>query len=124
LQVGRNRAAIARMNDVEFIVAGSPRLVAREIESHVDHHRAVSALVVPWESDEATVSMAVTLARGEGWAIEHTNLGTIRLTDLGNDQTRVTAVTSSESTDPDGEKLAGVFSDFARQIRSRFQGSH
>jgi hypothetical protein len=111
------------MNDVEFIVGGSPRHVARAIESHVDHHRAVSALVVPWESDDATVSMAVTLAKGEGWAIEHTNLGTIRLTDIGNDRTRVTAVTVDESGDPEGEELARVFSDFARQIKSRFQGT-
>ena len=30
--------------------------------------------------------------KGEGWAIEHTNLGTIRLTDLGHDTTRVAIV--------------------------------
>ena len=111
------------MNDIEFVVGGSPRHVARAIESHVDHHRAVTALVVPWESDDATVSMAVTIARGDGWAIEHTNLGTIRLTDLGNDRTRVTAVTLGEWSDPEREKLAGAFSDFARQIKSRFQGT-
>jgi hypothetical protein len=111
------------MNDLEFVVGGSPRHVARTIESHVDQHRAVSALIVPWESDEASVSMAVTLARGDGWAIEHTNLGTLRLTDLGNDHTRVTAVTIAESGDPERQKLAGVFSDFALQIKSRFQGT-
>jgi hypothetical protein len=108
------------MSDVEFVVAGSPRLVARAIEEHVDHHRAVSALVVPWESDRATLSMAVTLARGEGWAIEHTNLGTICLTDLGDDRTRVSlvAVASGHSEE---HKLTQVFHEFGRQIQRRFQ---
>lgn len=108
------------MKDVEFVVAGSPRLVARAIEEHVDRHRAVSALVVPWESDDRALSMAVTLAQGEGWAIEHTNLGTIRLTDLGNDRTRVTL--AAAKTDHVAEhKLELVFDNFARQIQNRFQ---
>ena len=110
------------MNNVEFTVAGSPRVISRTIEAHVDHHRAVSAIVVPWESDGSTLSMAVTLTRGEGWAIEHVNLGTIRLTDLGDDRTRVT-IAPEKSTDLDEDKLALVLHEFARQIQSRFQGA-
>ena len=108
------------MNDVEFIVAGSPRLVSRAIEAYADQQRIVSAIVVPWESDQATLSMAVTSARGDGWAIEHLNLGTIRLTDLGDDRTRV-AVAAEEPNHPEARKLALLFAEFARQIQSRLQ---
>ena len=59
--------------------------------------------------------MAVTAVRGEGWAIEHTNLGTVTLTDLGGSSTRVVAA----GADVDA-KLAGLFDGFARQLRSRF----
>ena len=35
---------------------------------------------MPWESDASTLSMAITAVKIDGWAIEHTNLGTITLT--------------------------------------------
>jgi len=35
------------------------------------------------------LSTVVTSAKGQRWAIEHTNLGTIRLTDLGKEMTLV-----------------------------------
>ncbi len=44
---------------------------------------------MPWESDATTLSMAVTAVKSDGWAIEHTNLGTIRLIDAGPEQTEV-----------------------------------
>ena len=69
-----------------FTATGSPRVVSRVIEEYARGQGHVTAIVVPWESDQVTLSMAVTSVNGEGWAIEHTNLGTIRLTDLGNDR--------------------------------------
>ena len=108
------------VNDVEFIAAGSPRGVSRAIEQYADQQRIVSAIVVPWESDRVTLSMAVTSARGEGWAIEHLNLGTIRLTDLGDDRTRV-AFAASEGNHPEAPTLALLFAEFARRIQGRLQ---
>jgi hypothetical protein len=75
---------------LEFTAIGDPRVVSQAIEKYTTGRGSLNAIVVPWESDRVTLSMAVTSAKGEGWAIEHTNLGTIRLTDLGNDLTRVT----------------------------------
>src|ERR1700736_3500990 len=74
---------------IEFTTRRSPRDVSSAIEQCATGHGSLTAIVVPWESDRDTLSMAVTSVKGEGWAIEHTNLGTIRLTDLGNDMTRV-----------------------------------
>jgi hypothetical protein len=102
----------------DFLASGSPRVLSKAIEAQADQQRVVSALVVPWESSDAALSMAVTSARADGWAIEHTNLGTIRLTDLGNDRTRVTI--AGGATDVE-EKLRRVFDDFAQQIRKRFE---
>ena len=76
---------------IEFVASGSPRALSRTIEEFAADQRLVSAIVVPWESDATNLSMAVTAVTGDGWAIEHTNLGTIRLTDLGNDRTRFAA---------------------------------
>ena len=124
------------MNAVEFIAAGTPRVVSSAIEACADEQRLVSALVVPWESLPDTLSMAVTSARVDGWAIEHTNLGTIRLTDLGNDRTRVAIATdgppahepgsqepaaASSGAGSDSAKLARLFDAFAHQIQKRFQ---
>jgi len=67
---------------IEFTATGSPRVVSSAIEQYATGHGSLNAIVVPWESDPVTLSMAVTSVQGEGWAIEHTNLGTIRLTDL------------------------------------------
>jgi hypothetical protein len=105
---------------IEFIAARSPRVVSQEIEEYAQGQGHVCALVVPWESDRLTLSMAVTSVKGDGWAIEHTNLGTIRLTDLGNDQTRV-AIAASDPDHPDTDRLATLFDRFARQIQQTFQ---
>ena len=123
------------MNAVEFIAAGTPRVVSSAIEACANEQRLVSALVVPWESLPDALSMAVTSARVDGWAIEHTNLGTIRLTDIGNNHTRVAIATDEPSAhDPgsqqsaassgagsDSAKLALLFDAFAHQIQKRFQ---
>jgi hypothetical protein len=108
------------MNDVEFVAAGSPRVVSRAIEACADEQRMVSALVVPWESHPEVLSMAVTSAKVDGWAIEHTNLGTIRLTDLGNQRTGV-LVRADQSSRTGEQKLARLFDEFARELQTRFQ---
>jgi hypothetical protein len=93
--------------------------VSRAIEDCATEQRTVSAIVVPWESDAATLSMSVTAVSGDGWAIEHANLGTIRLIDLGNEHTHV-KITADETTDPDRTKRAPLFERFAQQIQNRF----
>jgi len=104
---------------VEFVASGSPRVVSRAIEEFATGLRTVSAIVVPWESDRTTLTMAVTAVGGEGWAIEHTNLGTIRLTDLGNEHTQV-SVAADETSQTDEQKRNAFFGRFAREIQSRF----
>jgi hypothetical protein len=105
---------------IEFTTAGSPRDVSTAIEQYATGHGSLNAIVVPWESDRGTLSMAVTSVKGEGWAIEHTNLGTIRLTDLGNDMTRV-AIACHEPDHTEKRKMVALFDGFARQIQSRLQ---
>jgi hypothetical protein len=105
---------------VEFIATGTPRALSQAIEEHARGAGAISALLVPWESDDVTVSMAVTLVKSDGWAIEHTNLGTVTLTDLGGDRTRV-AVVSHESDRSGPDNLASPLNIFGRQIQERFQ---
>ena len=68
---------------IEFVANGSPKVVSRAIEEFARGQGHVTAIVVPWESDGTTLSMAVTAVKSDGWAIEHTNLGTIRLADAG-----------------------------------------
>lgn len=117
---------------LEFTAHGSARAVARAIEAYAAERRVVSALVVPWESDATVLSMAVTSTRGDGWAIEHADLGTIALADLGGDRTRV-AVIGHEPDQPEPgqpeldqpvtdtrDRRAGVLSAFARQIEQTF----
>jgi hypothetical protein len=101
---------------IEFIATGSPRAVSRAIEECATGQGSVTAIVVPWESDQVRLSMAVTAVKSDGWAIEHTNLGTITLTDLLNDSTRV-AIVSHVSDDPDGRHLASVFDRFAQYVQ-------
>lgn len=102
---------------MEFVASTPARSLAGEIEAYAVAEGRVSALVVPWESTPSTLSMAVTAVSGEGWAIEHTNLGTVTLTDLGS-ATRVVIT----GADVDA-KLAGVFDGFAKQLQSRFAKS-
>jgi len=105
---------------VEFVANGSPREVARAIEEYAHGQGHVSAIVVPWESNATMLSMAVTAVKADGWAIEHTNLGTVTLTDLGNASTAV-AVTSHEPDHAEKPKLTTLFDRFAQQLQSRFQ---
>ena len=110
-------------DSVEFVVAGSPRTVSRAIEEYAIEQRMVNALVVPWESDEVTLSMSVTSARIDGWAIEHLNLGTIKLTDAGDDRTRI-AIAPAEPIRLDQQtpdSPGRIFDNFARLIQRRFQ---
>ena len=110
-------------DDVEFVVAGSPRTVSRAIEEYATEQRMVNALVVPWESDEVTLSMSVTSARVDGWSIEHLNLGTIKLTDAGSDRTRITLAPADpvrlDQQTPDSP--GRLFDNFARLIQRRFR---
>ncbi|MBZ5659980.1 MAG: hypothetical protein LAO08_06185 [Acidobacteriia bacterium] len=105
---------------IEFTVSGSPRVVSGAIEQFAIGLGSLHAIVVPWESDNVTLSMAVTSARIDGWAIEHIDLGTIRLTGLENDATRV----SFAPRDPDHadkKKLTALFEGFARQLKTKLQ---
>lgn len=109
---------------MEFVAAGTPQVLARAIEDVARTHGSLSALVVPWESSRTTLSMAVTSVKTDGWAIEHLNLGTITLSDLGNDRTRI-AITAcepaAENASPAPQTtLAAAFERFARQIQTRF----
>ena len=104
---------------LEFIASGSPQTVARAIEEYARSSGLVSAIVVPWESDASAISMSVTSVRADGWAIEHTNLGTIRLTGAGSDRTAVAAIPDL-ADHPEQGKLAALFDRFARQVQHRF----
>ena len=57
--------------------------------------------------------------KADGWAIEHTNLGTIRLTDLGNDATRI-AIAPDEQRRAEAPQLGALFERFAQQVERRF----
>ena len=107
---------------VTFTATGSPRVVSRAIEEYARTQGTVSAIVVPWESDEVTLSMAITAVKTDGWAIEHTNLGTIRLTAAGEDRTSV-AIAAEPPDHPDQQKLTAVFEKFARQVEGQFQAA-
>src|SRR5262245_18136038 len=102
-----------------FTASGSPLVVSRAIEEYARGQGHVSAIVVPWECEGTTLSMAVTAVKKDGWAIEHTNLGTIRLVDAGGERTAV-AITPAAADHPEGLKLAAVFDRFVRQVQSKF----
>ncbi|HEY5617403.1 MAG TPA: hypothetical protein VIK60_05620 [Vicinamibacterales bacterium] len=104
---------------IRFTVAGSPQTVSRAIEEYARGEGRVTAIVVPWESDAATLSMAVTAVKSDGWAIEHTNLGTIRLTDAGHERTAL-AITAEPPDHPEQQQLVAVFDRFVRQVQHRF----
>lgn len=107
---------------VEFTAAGPPKAVARTIEASAREHGSLSAIVVPWESDSTTLSMSVTSVTADGWAIEHTNLGTIRLSGLDDDRTRV-SVAAGEPDHPEKQKLAALFDRFAQQLQTEFDAA-
>lgn len=102
-----------------FTAAGSPQVVSRAIEEYARSQGHVTAIVVPWESNGTMLSMAVTAVKSDGWAIEHTNLGTIRLIDAGQERTEV-AIAAEPPDHPEPDKLAAVFDRFARQLHSQF----
>ena len=113
---------------IEFVANGSPKKVAEAIEQYAHGQGSVTAIVVPWESSKTTLSMSVTSVKADGWAIEHTNIGTVTLTDSGNGTTAV-AVTAHEldrgagggADDPAAkQKLASVFDRFAQEIQKQF----
>ena len=104
----------------EFIANGSPKDVAAAIEQYAHGQGHVTAIVVPWESSRTMLSMAVTSVKADGWAIEHTNLGTITLTDRGDASTAV-AVTAHEPEHAEKSKLADLFERFAEQLQQRFK---
>jgi hypothetical protein len=104
---------------IRFTVTGSPQTVSRAIEEYARGAGHVTAIVVPWESDSTALSMAVTAVKADGWAIEHTNLGTIRLSDAGAERTEL-AITAEPPDHPDSQQLAIVFDRFVRQVQSRF----
>jgi hypothetical protein len=106
----------------EFMTTGSPHAVSGAIEQFAIGQGSLTAIVVPWESDRATLCMAVTSTQGEGWALEHTNLGTIRLTDMGNETTRV-EILADKLNHAEHQKLAKLFDRFTSQIQSRFQAA-
>jgi hypothetical protein len=104
---------------VTFTATGSPQIVSRAIEEYARGQGHLTAIVVPWESDGTTLSMAVTAVKSDGWAIEHTNLGTIRLIGAGQERTAV-AITAEPPNHPEPQKLAAVFDRFVQQVQSRF----
>jgi hypothetical protein len=115
---------------VEFIVHGSPRAVSQAIESYAAERRVVTVLVVPWESTAARLSMAVTSSRADGWSIEHTNLGTIVLSDVHGTATEVAVfpfdppyAAAAESGRAGADRSAGTLDAFARQIKQRFEST-
>ena len=104
---------------ITFTATGSPQGVSRAIEEYARGQGHVTAIVVPWESDGTTLSMAVTAVKSDGWAIEHTNLGTIRLIDAGAERTEV-AIAAEPLDHPEQQNLTAVFDRFVRQVQSRF----
>lgn len=100
----------------EFLVPGTPRDVAHTVEEYARASGRVSALVVPWESDAATLSMAVTSVKVDGWAIEHTDLGTIRVTELGGNSASV-AIVARDSEAASQPALKAVFDRFAADLQ-------
>jgi len=105
---------------LQFTVPGSLREVSRAIEGFAAGLGSLSAVVIPWQSDRTTVVMAVTSTQGEGRFLEHTDLGTVRLQDLGNNSTRV-AVEPRAMDHAEKQKMAALFVRFASQIQARFQ---
>src|ERR1700690_3249892 len=104
----------------EFMTSGTPRAASGAIEQFAIGLGSLTAIVVPWESDRTTLCMAVASTQGEGWALEHTNLGTVRLTDVGNETTRVEILAHLEHH-AEHQRLAKLFARFSSEIQSRLQ---
>jgi hypothetical protein len=106
----------------EFMTAGSPRAVSGAIEQFAIGLGSLTAVVVPWESDKNSLCMAVASTQGEGWALEHTNIGTLRLIDQGNENTRI-EIFSDLKDHAEQQKLANLLARFSTQLQSRFQAA-
>jgi hypothetical protein len=106
----------------EFVTAGSPRALSGAIEQFAIGQGSLTAIVVPWESNSDTLCMAVASTQGEGWALEHTNLGTIRLTDMGNETTHVEVLADLQDLS-EHQKLAKLFARFSSQIQSHLEAA-
>jgi len=104
----------------EFVTPGSPRALSGAIEQLAIGLGSLTAIVVPWESDCTTLCMAVASTQGEGWALEHTNIGTVRLTDLGNETTRVEII-ADLLNHAEQQRLARLFARFSGELQSRLQ---
>jgi hypothetical protein len=105
--------------DIEFVANRTARVLSDAIEAYARAQGHVSAIVVPWETSATTVSMSVTSVKADGWAIEHTNLGTITLTDLGNDTTAVVVAGHGPDLAAE-ERLSALLDHFARQLEQHF----
>ena len=99
----------------EFSIPGSARDVSRAIEEYARATGRVGALVVPWDSDATTINIAVTSVKADGWAIEHTDLGTVRVTDLGANAASV-AIVARDSAAASQPALKAVFDRFAADL--------
>lgn len=105
---------------LEFTAEGTAKSLSQAIEEFAQRRQSVTALAVPWESEATKVNMAVTVVNRDGWAIQHTNVGTIVLTEQGDNRTRVAAV-AHEPDHPDKPKLATLFERFATQLQGAFE---
>ena len=101
---------------IEFTANGSAKVLSRAIEEYARAQGNVNALVVPWESDASTLSMAVTSVKADGWAIEHTDVGTIRLT-AGTDGSTTVAIVAREPEPAGQPGLVTLFERFATQLQ-------
>ena len=102
----------------EFMTSGTPRAVSGAVEQLAIGMGSLTAIIVPWESDRTTLCMAVASTQGEGWALEHTNLGTVRLTDMGNEMTRVEVLADLQEN-AEQQRLAKLFARFSSEVQSR-----
>jgi hypothetical protein len=88
--------------------------VARAVEEYARATGRVGALVVPWESDDTTLNIAVTSVKADGWAIEHTDLGTVRVT--GQSGAASVAIVARDSAAASQPALKAVFDRFAADL--------
>lgn len=105
---------------LQFTLAGSLSGASRAIEQFAAGFGSLAAITVPWSSDCTTIVMAVTATQGEGRFLEHTDLGTVRVTDLGNGSVRV-AIEPRPLDHPEKRKMAALFVRFMSEIQTRFQ---
>jgi len=105
---------------LKFTVPGSLGEVSQAIEEFAAGVGSLTAIMVPWLSDRTTVVMAVTSTHGEGRFLEHTDLGTVRLSDLGNHSIRV-AIEPRALDHAEKQGMSALFLRFTSQIQTRFQ---